>query len=160
MNERLWMMFAIPHDVNPQIYILWLLRSGRVNDWDSLAREFGLDPEFAGTASLILSNYLDSLQSAGLIIVERQPNGGSYGVPRGSVRLSEQWAKIQTALDLSLTELTKLNRSAMIITPYFGKPERVADTADLFVLMPFDPQLRRVHLCDGCELVLIPGHIG
>lgn len=138
-------MFGIPGDVNPQVYILWLLRSGRASDWESLAREFGLDPGFFDTASAVLLNHLHALQAAGLIVIADQSDGGPYGVPQGGITLSRKWSQIQTALDLSLTELTKLGRSAIIVTPYFGKPERAANTADLFVLMPFDPQLRPVY---------------
>lgn len=138
-------MFGIPGDVNPQIYILWLLRSGRVSDWESLAREFGLDPGFFDTASAVLLNHLHELQRAGLVIIADQSDGEPYGVPKGGITLSRKWSQIQTALGLSLTELTRLGHSAIIVTPYFGKPERTAQTTDLFVLMPFDPQLRPVY---------------
>ena len=113
------MISRIPSNVNPRVYILWLLRSGRVDGWDSLAREFGLDPEFFGTATGILLNYLQSLQNVGLIIIERHADDGPYGAPHGRISLSDKWAQIQAALDLSLTELTKLGPSAIIVTPYF-----------------------------------------
>jgi hypothetical protein len=139
------MISRIPSNVNGRVYILWLLRSGRVDGWDSLAREFGLDPEFFGTATGILLDYLQSLQNAGLIIVESHPDDGPFGAPHGRIRLLDKWAQIQAALDLSLTELTKLGPSAIIVTPYFDKPEQTDNAADLFVLMPFDPQLRPVY---------------
>jgi hypothetical protein len=61
------------------------------------------------------------------------------------IALTESWDKIQLALGISLQELTMLGRSAIISTPYFGKPEPVAEAADLFVLMPFDARLRPVY---------------
>lgn len=139
-------MFNIPDDVNPQAYILWLLRDGRAHDWEGLARAFGLDPGYPGTASGVLMNYLYSLQQAELITMEDRPAGSrSYVVPIGNIRLSGKWMEIQTALGLSLTELTRLGPSAMIVKPYFGKPERALEAADLFVLMPFDSQFRAIY---------------
>lgn len=139
------MLFNIPSDTNPQVYILWLLRERRAHDWKSLSREFGLDPEFPGTASGIFLNYLYSLRDAGLIVMADQADSRSYEIPSGPIKLSENWIKIQTALGLSLTELTKLGDSAIIVTSYFGKPKGLPKATDLFVLMPFDPQLRPVY---------------
>jgi hypothetical protein len=67
-------MFSIPDDVNPQAYILWLLRDGRAHDWEGLARAFGLDPSYPGTASGILMNYLYALQHVELITMENRPD--------------------------------------------------------------------------------------
>lgn len=138
-------MFSIPDDINAQAYILWLLRDGRAYDWESLAREFGLDPSFPDTVASLLMSFLYSLRDAGLIVTEGDPDSRSYEIPAGPIKLSNNWAKIQIALGLSLTELTKLGRSAIIATPYFGKPETISEAADLFVVMPFDPELGPVY---------------
>jgi hypothetical protein len=132
---------GIPENVNPRIYLLWLVRNGRVDDWTSLATEFGIDPESRGTAAYGLRSYLDSLHSAGLVELEHGPNERF----RVRIRLSENWAEIQLALKVSLTELTNLGDSAIIVTPYFGKPRPASGPADLFVLMPFDPELQPVY---------------
>jgi len=138
-------MFKIPGDLNPKVYILWLLRNERVTDWTSLVHELGLEPDVHYSPSWVLLDYLHSLQKAGLITLEGESGSKSYSVPSGRIKLTGRWPQIQATLDLSLTELTKLGRSAIIVTPYFGKPEQISDATDLFVLMPFDPQLRPVY---------------
>jgi hypothetical protein len=139
---------GIPENVNPRIYLLWLIRSGRVTDWASLAKEFGIDVRTLNTAQYSIFDYLESLQNAGLIDIEYAPKDNDYWFPQGtprSIKLSENWRKIQLALDVSLHELTRLGSSAIISTPYFGKPRSASEGADLFVLMPFDAQLKPVY---------------
>ena len=139
---------GIPEDVNPRIYLLWLIRSGRVTDWASLAEEFGIDIRILNTAQYVIFDYLESLQNAGLIAIEYAPEDNDYEFPRGvprRIKLSENWRRIQLALDVSLRELTRLGSSAIISTPYFGKPKSASEAADLFVLMPFDAQLKPVY---------------
>lgn len=77
--------------------------------------------------------------------MEDQSERASFRAPKGRIELSGGWPQIQAALGLSLTELTKLGRSAIIVKPYFGRPKQIAGAADLFVLMPFDPQLRPIY---------------
>ena len=128
---------GIPAGSNPGVYILWLVRSGRVYDFDSLARELGSTDEMH-SMNLRSTYQLDSLVNAGLIVVE-----GLY--QSGQIRLSENWGRIQLALGVSLTELTKLGSEAIITTPYFGKPKPTGRSLDLFVIMPFTEQLRPVY---------------
>jgi hypothetical protein len=135
---------GVPDSANPQIYILWLVRSGRVDDWVSLATELGIDPHEQSTPELIIYGYLKSLQEAGLIDLEYEP-GERFSLRPRRIKLSDKWPKIQLALNVSLAEMTKLGPSAIISTPYFGKPKPAPGSADLFVLMPFDTQLKPVY---------------
>lgn len=132
-------------DVNPRIYLLWLVREGRIRDWDSLVAVLGGQAS-SPTAQLIILDYLESLRTAGLIVLEYTADSDSYGrpLPR-KIAMSESWDKIQLAFDVSLRELTRLGSRAIISNPYFGKPEPTAEAADLFVLMPFDAQLKPVY---------------
>jgi hypothetical protein len=136
---------GIPAGANPPIYILWLLRNGRVHDFESLAREFGFDRREMGTIQLVVISFLQSLEAAGLIVLEDWDWTLEDEFSTRRIRLSENWAKVQVALDVSLTELTKLGSEAIITTPYFGKPKPTARSFDLFVLMPFTEQLRPVY---------------
>ena len=87
---------GIPEDVNPRIYLLWLIRSGRVTDWASLAEEFGIDIRILNTAQYVIFDYLESLQNAGLIAIEYAPEDNDYEFPRGvprRIKLSENWRR-------------------------------------------------------------------
>jgi len=132
---------GVPDEANPPIYILWLLRDGRVTDFESLAREFGFHPRHMHTGHYMVINYLRSLEEAGLIVT-KWPAKEEFPT---RIELSKNWPKIQLALDVSLTEISMLGREATITTPYFGKPKRPATTSDLFVLMPFAKQLKPVY---------------
>jgi hypothetical protein len=137
---------GVPAGANPRAYILWLVRGGHVHDYEGLVRELGYDrPEEMGSDLLGISQYLRDLQNAGLIVFENW-DGNTWGLPpKEQIRLSENWEKIQLALDVSLTELTKLGPDAIITTPYFGKPKPTVRKFGLFVLMPFTEQLRPVY---------------
>lgn len=139
------MWSGLPTGVNPWTYLLLLVRSGRVTDWDSLAHEFGFNPAYSDTLSYILLEKLEQMHRAGLIILEPKPNRDGYRSEAPErIAINDRWREIQLALDLSLTELTKLGPSALVVNPYFGKPE-VAAAVDLFVVMPFDPELEPVY---------------
>ena len=84
-----------------------------------------------------LSASVRSLESAGLI----RRTGKT-------LRVTELWERVQQALDLSLTELQEMqDGSAAILRPLFGRAELPgpgAQRLDIFVLMPFAPELRPV----------------
>jgi hypothetical protein len=132
---------------NWPLYILWLLRNRRAKDWPSLAREFGVSPDFIDTLGSLLLKILHDLREAGLIVYEDMPDDGiGFGVPiQGQIELSKNWMKIQAALDVSLTELAELGPESMVVTPYFGRPDEKTKLVDLFVMMPFDPVLKPVY---------------
>ena len=140
-----------PEGVNESVYVLWLLRNGRVTDWTTLANEFGFDPNFIGTLEGAMLGRLTALQEAGLVRLEHADEKDPWYRPPTKISLTPDWSKIQNALDISLTELTKLGPSAIIATPLFGRP-RGNSTADVFVVMPFDPRLKPIydqHIADA-----------
>ena len=56
-----------------------------------------------------------------------------------------QWAKIQGALGLSLKKWAQLDSpSAVVVEPFFDKPEKLKSMIDVFVLMPFTEKLKPV----------------
>jgi hypothetical protein len=81
-----------------------------------------------------LENVLNLLTEAGLI----EYSDNNY-------RPSPKLSKIQSVLDLSLTELSKRDQNAMTVFPLFGKPYPQAPQKDIFVLMPFSPELRPIY---------------
>jgi hypothetical protein len=89
----------IGDDINQQAYILWLVRNGRVNNWTSLAHEFGFDPTMIETREFMLLQHLDRLQDAGLVVLEDWAEETYEPRTPGRIRLSERWPKIQAALD-------------------------------------------------------------
>jgi hypothetical protein len=132
-------------EVNLPFYILWLLRRGRVSDWDALAGEFECEPRANDPFLYKLVNLMDALEQAGLVVVENWSAGAESRLPSGRVELSTRWPKIQSALDLSLTELTKLTDESMIVRPYFERPKGLDRNWDLFVIMPFSVELQPVY---------------
>lgn len=134
-------------EVNGRIgraHILLLLRNGIATDWASLCRDFGFDPKRYHTGHVILRRQLYELREAGLVVFDDD----SKAVKRitGRIDLSENWDKIQIALGISLAELAELDpRESMFVKPYFRPPSKPAKLTDLFVLMPFQANLRPVY---------------
>lgn len=137
---------GMPIGVNVPAYLLWLIRNNRVTDWTGLVEELGGEGEVIDTRRMIILRHLESLEKAGLIILEYESGDDAYRqrLPR-KIAISKSWDSIQLALDISLRELTELGPSAIISTPYFGKPESTPEAADIFILMPFDAQLKPVY---------------
>jgi len=62
-----------------------------------------------------------------------------------ALSIPDTWGRMQQALGISLTELIKLTQRAMIVTPYLGPPSRPSSPADVFVLMPFQADLKPIY---------------
>ena len=78
---------------------------------------------------------LRNLQDAGLI----------EAVGDGRYQVLPQWAKIQGALGLSLKKWAQLDSpSAVVVEPFFRKPDKLRNAIDVFVLMPFTDKLKPV----------------
>ena len=131
--------------MNPKIgnpsYILHQFRNGNASNWVSLCKAVNIYP-YSNTDAYYLEEELRVLIEAGLLTV----NGDIFS---GNISLSVSWAKIQTALGLSLNELARVDnpRTAMFVEPFFGLPKReqIGEPYDLFVLMPFIDDLRPVY---------------
>jgi hypothetical protein len=125
---------------NPS-YILLQFRNGNASNWASLCKSLNIHPD-SDIAVYYLEDELRLLGEAGLLSVDGD-------VFSGNIKLSNSWTKIQTALGLSLNELTRVDnpRTALFVEPFFGLPEKEqpGEPYDLFVLMPFNDDLKPIY---------------
>jgi hypothetical protein len=66
------------------------------------------------------------------------------GVAEGRYEPTDTWARIQAALDLSLTAVATLTPGTVVTKPYFGLPDSNPEPHDVFVAMPFRENLRPI----------------
>lgn len=127
------------------LYILWLIRDERATDWVSLAPKFGIRPSESRryTPSMMLLHKLHALREAGLIHFEDGSEADEYPV-LGLIKVTDRWTRIQAALEISLTDLSGLNRNSIVVEPHFRLPSS-QKVGDLFVLMPFTPTSRAIY---------------
>ncbi|PSB23573.1 hypothetical protein [Stenomitos frigidus] len=126
--------------------ILLLLRNGIATDWESLCVQCGLEADQDGTLQGILRRSLNELREAGLIEFTTEKRDRWWRTIRGEIKVSRQWEDIQNALGISLAEVSKLDSDrSMIVKPYFGLPDKSISSADLFVLMPFKPEMKPLY---------------
>jgi hypothetical protein len=121
---------------NPSL-ILLLVREGKANSLSSLLKYFRMDdvpPTSQYKMRRNIEAVLHELMEAGLI-TEKD----------GEYKTTSLVAKIQSALALSLTELSQKPTDAMMIAPLFGKPDVHIPGKDIFVLMPFSADLRPIY---------------
>ena len=81
-----------------------------------------------------------------------------------NIRVTEQVSRLQRALDISLTRLAAVGLdSGMLVEPRFGVPGKLAESLDVFVLMPFKDDLLAVYqdhiepTCTGLKLTVRRG---
>jgi hypothetical protein len=121
---------------NPSL-ILLLVRDGTTNSLPSLLKYFRIDDVPPTSQYKLRRNVeavLHELMEAGLITEEDGVYTTTTLVP-----------KIQSALGLSLTELSQKPLDAMMIAPLFGKPDVHVAGQDIFVLMPFSADMRPIY---------------
>src|ERR1017187_5255467 len=94
------------------IQILRVLRDGKTYDWAGFVHAMGYD-EVTGKERLRLN--LTNLGDAGLVTLAGETEDDIRGI-----RISPNWAKVQGALGISLTELARLTAQAMIVSPTWG----------------------------------------
>jgi hypothetical protein len=124
--------------------VLLLFRIGVASDWASLCHAFGLDPDRLETSGYFLQDIVKTLLEANLIVADYPTNFRN----RGNIKFSDNLPKIFTALDLSLKELAETDpHESMFVEPLFGRPKSIApdERFDLFVLMPFNDNLKGVY---------------
>jgi hypothetical protein len=126
--------------------ILLLLRNDIATDWTSLCIQCGLDPDAYHTGHAMLRRTLDGLHEADLIEFTNEAGDRWGRVINGEIKVSKQWETIQDALGISLAEVSKLDADeSMIVKPYFGLPDKSISSADVFVLMPFKPEMKPLY---------------
>jgi hypothetical protein len=122
--------------------ILLVVRQNSPIQWHSLCEKLGLSP-MGDTHTYMLRRTLEELKSAGLVSFESEHEHTE--IP-GPIKITPLWSKIQVALDISLVQLAKqASRGSMVVTPVFGEPRARGVTIDLFVLMPFRPELKPIY---------------
>jgi hypothetical protein len=112
--------------------LLLLIRNGKAADFASLCRAVGVDPENYSAAYVRVK--LNQLEQEGLI---SRTDDDRYS-------LTDRWAGIQAALNLSLTAGAALTPGTVVVRPYFGVPDINTAPHDVFVAMPFLESLRPV----------------
>jgi len=133
---------VMPMPQNYAAKILLLFRDGGVSDWVSLVSALDKDKDIYDLMHFLPST-MENLLKASLLDAE---NASDYR--DGTIRLSNNWSRIQNALGISLKELAKVDSDkSMLVQPLFEQPKKIpSDEAfDLFVLMPFKADLREVY---------------
>lgn len=132
-------------------YVLRLIRDSKAKTWEEILAYVGLpqsDPRphtgphtgrlGINSSFAVLEQILSDLIDAGFIIVEKDVFITTPLV-----------AKVQNALDISLSELSKLQGDCILASPFFGLPKPLYLTPevipDVFVLMPFSETLKPVY---------------
>jgi hypothetical protein len=128
--------------------LLLLIRNRISNDWESLCREFRLDPGQFHTGHSMLWDSLKGLHEAGLVRFEEIKDfyPSREELIKMKFEIGPTWERIQTALGISLTQLAKHESTEiMAVKPFFGQPTAPAVKSDIFVLMPFAKELISVY---------------
>jgi hypothetical protein len=139
MDDRFsWNPHWIWVQVQRPAYILWLIRSGKAKNWDELRRQLGVtvDNKYCGAyLGSLLGSTVDRLLRGGFI----EATSEGFGVTPATESLRD--------LGVSLTELATFDTASTLrIIPLFGLAKgTVRRNHDLFVLMPFRPELRPVY---------------
>lgn len=124
-------------------FILYLLREGTANDWGTLCRAHGLDPNDRSTIHNALFTKLVALREVGFVDFAGD-NPWYFGIT-GFITLDNRWNRVQSTLGVSLTDIAKLGPDTMVVEPLLGKPRPLTNGPDVFVIMPFKDELRPIY---------------
>lgn len=122
--------------------ILLLFREGHVTDLSTLFDALHLTTPRSTRYHVKqeVVNIVEQLIAIGLLHAENQGD-----ILNTKIGVTEQLARFQTALDISLTFLASFSRHlSMVVEPIFGLPDKI-DQLDVFVLMPFKEDMRPVY---------------
>lgn len=128
--------------------LLWLLREYSINSFEQLSAHFNHDGWVR-----YLYKPLSSLKHAGLINWDENRRDFT-----GQIKIKKSCSQILGTLGASLTELANRNHNTIFVEPLFPRPYSLQNSADIFVLMPFTPELKPVYddhlkkVCKSCEL--------
>lgn len=120
--------------------ILLMVRDGIAGDWQDLCRtlRFDRDPRTFHSGHLGLKGTIENLVEAGLL-----ESDNKY---LGPYRVTELAFKVLGGLSVSLTQAANMPQyNGLAVRPLFGKPARLEAASHVFVIMPFDKELRRVY---------------
>jgi hypothetical protein len=128
--------------------ILLLLKESRT--WVELcARYADADPSqlVASTTAMMLRDKLFEMRRLGLLSFEEEEVEGGKK-PVGEIKDTGLWSKIRVSFGgMSLSEAAMLSRHAngMAVAPVFGRPRKPNEKIDVFVLMPFKTEMKKVY---------------
>jgi hypothetical protein len=146
MDYLLTREFPYEH-INNGALILRLLRDCKT--FEDLCKRFqyASPPDLAmNTAAMQLHKQLRELRELGMITFEEEIVDKKTRL--GEISPTELWQKIRVAFGgMSLSEAALLSRHApgMAVAPVFGRPTPPQDPVDVFVLMSFKTELRKVY---------------
>lgn len=113
-----------------------------------LERLAGTHPElrhfFPSTLAPIINRLIDAN------VIELMPDGG--------LRVSSSATKTFEALTFSLSDFAAVEPGSVIAQPVFGSGKRKSTAPDVFVVMPFSPEIRIVYdraICEACHLARV-----
>src|SRR6266852_2386886 len=122
--------------------ILKLIRDKVANDWRGLEKHWAV-PGTAmpgGFQGAGLYQVLRQLRSVGLIAYKGDFRRG------GRINVTDRFLQIQSILRIRLSSVIRIQEeNAMPVTPYFGPPGKIEGMPDVFVLMPFEPRLKKIY---------------
>ncbi|HEX7239732.1 MAG TPA: hypothetical protein VF263_05675 [Longimicrobiaceae bacterium] len=105
--------------------------------------------------AMYLFNCVQSLIEQRLVTIDGVPENQTSHVLRGALedgeetpklRTSQQWAKIQMALNMKWLGVPNINSEfSMLVQPFFGAPIALPAQSDVFVLMPFSKSFEPVY---------------
>jgi hypothetical protein len=120
--------------------VLLLVRNGSVVTWNDLRRiyRYDRDPREFHSDDLELRGTIEELVQANLL--------ESHNGFKGPYRVTEHALQVIGALGISLTQAANMpSTSGVAARPVFSKPKRMLAAAHVFVLMPFDKELRAIY---------------
>ena len=130
------------HDPFTPANVLLQIRDRGATDWVSLRRVLSVHPRDHSSATF-LARAVRQLVEAGLLVADQEA-----WMAGGSLRLSDQWHKLQATLGIRLSWLVALeDESSVLVQPFFGAPHQNDEchALDMFVAMPFSEALRPVY---------------
>lgn len=135
-------------DIENGALILLLLRES--SRWEDLCRrfEYAWPAEPNNTTAMALLDKLRRMRELGLIRFDDEGEA-EFSAPTSEITTTQLWSRIRVAFGgMSLSDSALLSRQSvgMAVAPVFGRPRRLEDDIDVFVLMPFNQELERVYL--------------
>jgi hypothetical protein len=136
--------------------VLRLIRDGKVQSLADVYRFLYNDATLGTDISMLhteLETMLHEFELAGLIQFKRQTGARTAAEPvsggkfTGPFKPSPLIKKVQRALGLTLTRLSQIleKPQGILVDPSFRSRTQPANYADVFVIMPFSDQLRKLY---------------
>ncbi len=138
-------------------YVLRLVRDGVCKNWSDLYRHFfGGDQtsEVLVLAGLVAKLFRDeflayaTLPGAGFEIMDAMlwmSDAEAFTDRDRPLRVTDRCYHLRETLGVGLTMLASLDRKSHLVRPFFGAPDKIKKQPDVFVVMPFAPELKLIY---------------